>query len=122
MGCDRARFARSLPSARRKTGSCNMKRRLISIPFFLLRSTTAGAALLTGLLQTFVFAHVLSPERFSIFILVAAVGYSLWLIDFGIVKILFVQQRARFLASDRHDAIAGQATAIVLFHFGLVGS
>ena len=67
-----------------------MKQRLISIPFFLLRTTTAGAALVTGLLQTYVFAHVLSPQRFSIFILVGAIGYSLWLIDFGIVKILFV--------------------------------
>ncbi len=99
-----------------------MKQRLISIPFFLLRTGTAGAALVTGLLQTYVFAHVLSPQRFSIFILVAAIGYSLWLIDFGIVKILFVQQRARFLAGDRSDTIARQATAIVLFYFGLVSS
>ena len=42
-----------------------MKQRLISIPFFLLRTTTAGAALVTGLLQTYVFAHILSPQRFS---------------------------------------------------------
>ena len=80
-----------------------MKQRLISIPFFLLRTTTAGAALFTGLLQTYVFAHVLSPQRFSIFILVAAFGYSLWLIDFGIVKILFVRLRARFLAGERSE-------------------
>jgi O-antigen/teichoic acid export membrane protein len=97
-----------------------MKRRLISIPFFFLRTGTAGAALLTGLLQTYVFAHVLSPQRFSIFILVGAIGYSLWLIDFGIVKILFVRLRARFLAGDRTDAIAGHATAVVLFYFTLV--
>jgi hypothetical protein len=97
-------------------------KKLISIPFFLLRTTTAGAALLTGLLQTYVFAHVLSPQRFSIFILVGAIGYSLWLIDFGIVKILFVRLRARFLAGDRSDAIAGHATAVVLFYFGLVSS
>ena len=97
-----------------------MKQRLISIPFFLLRTTTAGAALLTGLLQTYVFAHVLSPQRFSIFILVGAIGYSLWLIDFGIVKILFVRLRARFLARDPRDAIAGHATAVVLFYFVLV--
>ncbi len=97
-----------------------MTKRLISIPFFLLRTTTAGAALLTGLLQTYVFAHVLSPQRFSIFILVAAFGYSLWLIDFGIVKILFVRLRARFLAGDRSDAVAGHATAVTLFYFGLV--
>jgi hypothetical protein len=97
-----------------------MKQRLISTPFFLLRAGTAGAALLTGLLQTYVFAHVLSPQRFSIFILVAAIGYSLWLIDFGIVKILFVRLRARFLSGGRDDAIAGHATAIVLFYSGLV--
>jgi hypothetical protein len=97
-----------------------MAKRLISLPFFLLRTGTAGAALLTGLLQTFVFAHVLSPERFSIFILVAAIGYSLWLIDFGIVKILFVRLRARFLAREGGDAVPGHATAIVLFYFGLV--
>ena len=99
-----------------------MKQRLISIPFFLLRTTTAGAALVTGLLQTFVFAHVLSPQRFSIFILVAAVGYSLWLIDFGIVKILFVRLRARFLAGSQSDAVAGHATAVVLFYFALVST
>jgi hypothetical protein len=99
-----------------------MKKRLISIPFFLLRSTTAGAALLTGLLQTYVFAHVLSAERFSIFILVAAIGYSLWLMDFGIVKILFVRLRARFLNKDKSDAVDGHATAVVLFYFALVST
>ncbi|MGH6727393.1 MAG: hypothetical protein ACREB8_12735 [Pseudolabrys sp.] len=99
-----------------------MKKRLISIPFFLLRTTTAGAALLTGLLQTYVFAHVLSPHRFSIFILVAAFGYSLWLIDFGIVKILFVRLRARFLSGDRSTSVAGHATAVVLFYFALVST
>ena len=97
-----------------------MTRRLISIPFFLLRTTTAGAAVVTGLLQTFVFAHVLSPERFSIFILVAAIGYSLWLIDFGVVKILFVRLRARFLAGERSGAAAGHATAVILFYLALV--
>ena len=97
-----------------------MKNRLISVPFFLLRTTTAGAALLTGLLQTYVFAHILSPQRFSVFILVGAIGYSLWLIDFGIVKILFVRLRARFLAGDR--SVAGHATAVVLFYFTLVTS
>ncbi len=96
-----------------------MQRQLISVPFFLLRGTTAGAAFVTGLLQTFVFAHVLSPERFSIFILVAAIGYSLWLIDFGIVKILFVRLRAHFLAGESNLATAGHATAIVLFYFAL---
>ena len=96
------------------------KPRIISAPFFFLRAGTAGAALVTGLLQTFVFAHVLSPHRFSIFILVAAIGYSLWLIDFGIVKILFVRLRACFLAGKPDKTVAGHATAIVTFYFGLV--
>jgi len=99
-----------------------MKKSMISIPFFLLRATTAGAALVTGLLQTFVFAHVLSPHRFSVFILVAAIGYSLWLIDFGIIKILFVRLRARFLANDKSDAVAGHATAVLQFYLALVVS
>jgi hypothetical protein len=100
----------------------DMKQRMISIPFFLLRATTAGSALVTGLLQTFVFAHVMSPHRFSVFILVATIGYSLWLVDFGIVKLLFVRQRARFLAKDKSDTVAGHATAVVLFYFVLVAS
>jgi hypothetical protein len=93
-----------------------MKRRMISIPFFLLRTTTAGSAFISGLAQTFVFAHVLSPQRFSIFILVAAIGYSLWLCDFGIVKILFVRLRANFLARKSNKTNAHHATAVVLFY------
>ena len=96
-----------------------MKRRMISIPFFLLRMTTAGSAFITGLAQTFVFAHILSPQRFSIFILVAAIGYSLWLCDFGIVKILFVRLRANFLAGRSNKTTAHHATAVVLFYFSL---
>src|SRR5580700_7260381 len=42
--------------------------RLISIPYMLLRASTAGGAVVTGFVQTFVFARVLAPERFSIFI------------------------------------------------------
>lgn len=96
-----------------------MARPLISVPFFLLRMTTAGSAFVTGLAQTFVFAHVLSPHRFSIFILVAAIGYTLWLCDFGIVKLLFVRLRAHFLAGERNATTAGHATAVVLFYFAL---
>jgi O-antigen/teichoic acid export membrane protein len=96
-----------------------MSRRLISVPFFLLRMTTAGSAFVTGMVQTFVFAHVLSPHRFSIFILVAAIGYTLWLCDFGIVKLLFVRLRAHFLAGERSETTAAHATAVVLFYFAL---
>ena len=61
--------------------------RLISIPFLLLRVSTAGGAFAMGLVQTLVFARVLTPDRFSLFILVGAIGYSLW------------------LCADRHDSL-----------------
>src|SRR5580704_8539539 len=72
--------------------------RLISIPFLLLRVSTAGGAFAMGLVQTLVFARVLTPDRFSLYILVGAIGYSLWLCDLGLAKILFVQLRAAHLA------------------------
>lgn len=43
-------------------------KRLLSYPYMILRASTAGATLGTGILQTFVFARVLGPERFSLFI------------------------------------------------------
>jgi hypothetical protein len=55
-----------------------------------------------------------------VFILVATIGYSLWLVDFGIVKLLFVRQRARFLAGEASDTVAGYSTAVILFYFVLV--
>src|SRR5580704_17556653 len=44
--------------------------RLISIPFLLLRVSTAGGAFAMGLVQTLVFARVLTPDRFSLYNLV----------------------------------------------------
>src|SRR5204862_6916565 len=117
LGCDGAFASRSMPRCWPQTGARVMTRRMISVPFFLLRTTTAGSAFVTGLAQTFVFAHVLSPQRFSIFILVAAIGYSLWLCDFGIVKILFVRLRANFLSRRSNKTAARHATAVVLFYF-----
>jgi hypothetical protein len=90
--------------------------RLISIPFLLLRVSTAGGAFAMGLVQTLVFARVLSPERFSLFILVGAVGYSLWLCDLGLAKILFVRLRAAHLAGKSDAQAAGQATAVIAFY------
>jgi len=90
--------------------------RLISIPFLLLRSSTAAGAFAMGLVQTLVFARVLSPDRFSIFILVGAVGYSLWLCDLGLAKILFVQLRTAHLAGRTDERVARQATAVILFY------
>lgn len=93
---------------------------LISLPYFLLRSSTAGGALIAGLIQTFVFARVLSPEQFSIFILVGTLGISMWLFDLGLPKILFVRLRARYLAGEDSEAIAGQADAVFVFYALLV--
>jgi O-antigen/teichoic acid export membrane protein len=90
--------------------------RLISIPFLLLRISTAGGAFAMGLVQTLVFARVLTPDRFSLFILVGAIGYSLWLCDLGLAKILFVQLRAAHLAGKTDDRTAGQATAVIAFY------
>src|ERR1700681_3708591 len=90
--------------------------RLISIPFLLLRVSTAGGAFAMGLVQTLVFARVLTPDRFSLFILVGAIGYSLWLCDLGLAKILFVQLRAAHLAGKTDPRAASQATAVIVFY------
>jgi O-antigen/teichoic acid export membrane protein len=91
-------------------------RGLVSIPFLLLRVSTAGGAFATGFIQTLVFARVLTPDRFSLFILVGAIGYSLWLCDLGLAKILFVQLRAAHLDGKTDRQAAGQATAVTLFY------
>ena len=54
--------------------------RFLSLPYLFLRATTAGGGLVGGLVQTFVFARILDPERFSIFILVGTLGIALWLL------------------------------------------
>ena len=87
--------------------------RLISLPFLLLRAFTAAGAVATGLVQTFVFARVLTPERFSIFIVVGAIGYTLWFADLGFAKIVFVNLRAAYLAGRRDQRAARDATAVI---------
>jgi len=89
---------------------------LISIPYLILRASSAGGALAMGFVQTFVFARILSPERFSIFIVVGAIGYSLWVTDLGLAKILFVNLRRPYLTGGRDEAAARQATAVMLFY------
>jgi O-antigen/teichoic acid export membrane protein len=91
----------------------SMSSRFLSIPYLALRSSTAGGALAAGLIQTFVFARVLDPERFSLFILVGTLGVSLWLFDLGLARILFVRQRDAFLAGRKDRAIAGHSTAVI---------
>jgi hypothetical protein len=92
------------------------EQRLISLPYLVVRGATAAAAIAMGFVQTFVFARVLDPERFSIFILTAAVGYSLWIADLGLAKIAFVSLRAPHLAGQRDARAASEAGAIVLFY------
>ncbi len=90
--------------------------RFISITYLFLRATTATGAVFAGLVQTFVFAHMLSPEQFSIFVLLGSFGTSLALLDLGVVKILFVRMRAAFLAGRIDNGIAAQSTAVVAFY------
>jgi hypothetical protein len=106
--------AASLPAD--PTPAATAPARLISIPFLLLRVSTAAGAFAMGLVQTLVFARVLTPDRFSLFILVGAIGYSLWLCDLGLAKILFVHLRAAHLAGRTDDRAAGQATAVIAFY------
>lgn len=94
--------------------------RFLSIPYLLLRSSTAGGALLFGLIQTFVFARVLSPERFSVFILIGTLGITLWLVDFGLTRIVFVRQRESFLAGRSDPVIAGQSMAVLITYAAAV--
>ena len=98
--------------------------RLISIPYLLLRVSTAGGAFVMGFIQTFVFARVLTPDRFSLFIVVGGIGYTLWLTDLGLAKILFVNLRAGHLAGKPNAQHARQATAVILFYvlLGVVAS
>lgn len=93
---------------------------LLSLRYFLLRGSTATAAVISGLIQTFVFARVLSPQDFSIYILIGTFGISLWLFDLGAAKILFVRQRAHHLAGRRDSAVAAQSTAVVALYAAIV--
>lgn len=96
-----------------------MARRIISYPYMILRAATAGGTLVTGLLQTFVFARVLAPERFSLFIFVAALGWTLYLADAGVVKVLFVNLRGRFLRNKPLGVVGGQANALFYVYAAL---
>jgi hypothetical protein len=99
--------------------------RFLSIPYLLLRATTAGGGLVGGLVQTFVFARILDPERFSVFILVGTLGIALWLCDIGLVKIVFVRMRAWLLGGAQAGAsVVWHATAIVILYFllGIIGA
>lgn len=93
---------------------------LISLPYLLLRAWTAGGGLIAGLVQTFVFSHVLRPDQFSVYILIGTLGISFWVFDLGISKILFVRLRAKHLARQDTTAFALQANAIVVSYTLLI--
>jgi hypothetical protein len=95
---------------------------LLSIRYMLLRGWTAGGGVIAGLVQTFVFARVLDPETFSLFILVGALGVTMWLFDLGLSKILFVRMREKFLAGGDTLAIGAQANAVAVFYAVLIAA
>ena len=112
-------LAPSAPSAARFrliSAATSLFTEVISLPYLVLRAWTAGGGLIAGLVQTFVFAHVLRPDQFSIYILIGALGISLWVFDLGISKILFVRLRAKYLAGQDTRTLALQANAIVLLY------
>jgi O-antigen/teichoic acid export membrane protein len=90
--------------------------RLISLSYLVLRGATAACAVAMGFVQTFVFARVLEPRLFSVFILAAAAGYSLWIADLGLAKIAFVNLRASHLDGRRDERAASEAGAIILLY------
>jgi O-antigen/teichoic acid export membrane protein len=95
------------------------QKRLVSYRYMALRAATAAGTLGAGLLQTFVFARVLTPERFSLFIFFAALGYTLYLADIGMVKVLFVNLRRRFLHDKPLRMLARQATMILVLYYAI---
>ena len=91
-----------------------------SLRYLALRATTSAGAVIAGLVQTFVFVRVLTPDLFSIFILVGTLGLALWLFDLGIAKILFVRMRAETLQSGSPREITDQASAVVWLYGAIV--
>jgi O-antigen/teichoic acid export membrane protein len=104
------------PSASRVWRSLSRFSDLLSLRYFVLRVFTAGAAVISGLAQTFVFARVLTPRDFSIYILIGSFGAALWLFDLGASKILFVRQRARHLAQRADEDVPAQSNAIIVLY------
>jgi len=91
-------------------------RRLVSLPFMLLRGMSTAGVTIAAMIQIYVFARIMSAEQFSIFILVGAFGYSLWLVDFGIVKYLFVRLREAHIGGVKNLDLVKQSTLIVIFY------
>lgn len=114
--------AQALPRSTASRRPLQLLAGLVSFRYFLLRVTTAGGAVAFGLVQTFVFAHILDPQDFSIYILIGTFGVSLWMFDFGAAAVLYVRQRERHLAGERDGAVASQASAVTLLYAGMVAA
>jgi len=95
------------------------EQRLISFTYLFLRATTAASGLFAGIIQTFVFARVLTPEKFSIFIIVGSFAVVLPLMDLGLVKLMFVRLRAAHLDGTHDEAMARTASSVVAFYTAL---
>jgi hypothetical protein len=91
-----------------------------SLRYLALRATTSAGAVIAGLVQTFVFVRVLTPDLFSIFILVGTLGLALWLFDLGIAKILFVRLRTAQLQAAPQREITDHASAVVWLYGAIV--
>lgn len=92
----------------------------ISLRYMLLRAWTAGGGLLSGLAQTFVFARILDPKQFSMFILVGVLGTTTWLFDLGFSRILFVKLRGHFLAGEDTLPVGTQVNVLASFYAGSI--
>jgi len=108
--------AQAIPRFRTLRQPLRLLAGVLSLRYLLLRATTAAAAVAFGLVQTYVFARVLAPKDFSIYILIGTFGLSLWLFDLGAAKILYVRQRARHLDGGRDRDITAQSSAVVLLY------
>lgn len=117
-------LAPSAPASSNKSAVLSLRRLsgLLSFRYLALRGWTAGGGLIAGLAQTFVFARVLDAERFSLFILVGALGTSMWLFDLGLSKIIFVRMRERFLAGKAIHSVGAQASALAAFYAVLIAA
>lgn len=94
-----------------------MSERSRFLGYLVLRMGTAGATLVSGFAQTYVFARVLDPHTFSIFILIGNLGLSLWLFDLGIAKVLYVRLRTLFLDGRMaNDPLTEEALAVTGFY------
>ena len=114
--------AQALPPSSALRRPLRLLASVLSLRYFALRAATAGGAVAFGLVQTFVFARVLDPQEFSIYILIGTFGVSLWMFDFGAGVVLFVRQRERHLSGSRDATVPAQSSAVAILYAGIVAA